>query len=106
MTDRYLSAYYPPDAVMMWSDHNHVYVGVPSTSGGPMWVTKYPLTEGGLSKALAVLRKPEAHICGTRAPEMKASPLREPKLSKDAVKFNEAQRSATRELLRKRGILK
>lgn len=47
----------PPYAVVMWRDDSNIYVALPMTAGGPPYITRYPVTEGGLSAALEVLRK-------------------------------------------------
>lgn len=54
MTTAALSAR-PVYAVTMWCDFTNIYVELP-VSGGPPYITKYALTEGGLSKALATMR--------------------------------------------------
>lgn len=48
----------PPCAVLVWADHRAVWLEVPVTSGGHSRIS-FPLTEGGLSKALNFLRLKE-----------------------------------------------
>jgi len=52
----------PAWAVTMWADDTAIYVELP-VKGGPPYITKFPLTEGGLSKALNLLhtRRVESH---------------------------------------------
>lgn len=48
----------PPWSVVAWVDSTRVYIELPSATGVP-YITAYPLTEGGLSKALSTMR--DAH---------------------------------------------
>lgn len=44
----------PPWAVVAWADERAVYIELPVTNG-PAYIQKFPLTEGGLAKALKVM---------------------------------------------------
>lgn len=46
----------PPHAVVMWCDRGFIYTELPATNGGLPYIQKHSLTEGGLSKALAMMR--------------------------------------------------
>lgn len=52
----------PPYAVTMWTDGRDIFVALPLTAGGPPYITRYPLAEGGLTAALNVLRKRRAEV--------------------------------------------
>jgi hypothetical protein len=47
---------HPSWAIITWIDDNHIYAEIPSSMGNP-YITKFPITEGGLSQALNFLRK-------------------------------------------------
>lgn len=46
--------YRPPWAVIAWADEANVYIELP-VKDGPPYIQRYPLTEGGLAKALKVM---------------------------------------------------
>lgn len=47
----------PPYAVVMWCDHHSIYSEIPASNGGLPYIQSWPLTEGGLSKALAQMKE-------------------------------------------------
>lgn len=55
MTDTFAPSAHPPWAVVAWCDDRAIYIELPCVDGPP-YVTKYDLTEGGLSKALRLMR--------------------------------------------------
>lgn len=46
----------PSWAVVTWLTDTHIYIEIPASAGQP-YITKFSITEGGLSKALNFLRK-------------------------------------------------
>lgn len=101
----------PPYAVTMWSDDNNVYVALPMTAGGIPFITKYPLSEGGLFQALSVLRKRQKEIITPtidRPANYTIPPQPMVKLSKAQERLHSettpAQRESARLLLLKMGI--
>ena len=57
----------PTNALRMWCDHRSIFVELP----GP-YITTYPLTEGGLSRALSLLKEQKYDFGGKQM--LKASP--------------------------------
>lgn len=101
----------PPYAVTMWRDDRHIYVALPMTAGGIPYITRFALSEGGLSAALEVLRKRKHEVLSpTEAQALYAPPTDQPqvKVSKFREKFlsetSPEQREAARLLLVKLGI--
>lgn len=92
----------PEWAVTAWVDDRYVYVELPVITG-PNYVTKFPLTEAGLSKALNLMRKTHRssrpmggyHDLSTeviRAPAKVRSPTKD--------QFTTSQRSAAAALVK------
>ena len=54
----------PPNALLIWTDGRSIYVELPSKPNVPPCIITYRLSEGGLSKALALLGK-HADVAGT-----------------------------------------
>lgn len=101
----------PAYAVQMWRDDRHIYVALPMTNGGAPYITKYALSEGGLSAALEVLRKRKHEVLSpTEAQALYNLPKSQPqvKVSKAQERLyaetTEAQRESARKLLAKLGI--
>ncbi len=102
----------PAWAVTMWSDDHDIFVELPMTGGGVPYIMRYPLTEGGLSRALEVLRirKRETVLPTMDQPANYTLPRHQPqvKLSKTQERLHaettEAQRDNARRLLAKLGI--
>jgi hypothetical protein len=104
----------PAYAVTMWTNDREIFVAMPMTTGGTPFIISFALNEGGLTKALEVLRKrPKEVIVPTAAqPANYTKPAVQPqvKLSKAAEKLHAEttpeQRVAAQELLRKLGMIK
>lgn len=104
----------PPYAVTMWSNDREIFVAMPMTTGGTPFIISFPLNEGGLTKALEVLRKrPKEVIVPTAAaPANYTKPPVQPqvKLGKIAERLHsettQDQRDAAQALLRKLGLVK
>lgn len=101
----------PAYAVRMWRDDNHIYVALPMTVGGIPYITRYPLSEGGLSAALEVLRKRKHEVLSpTEAQALYHPPTAQPmvKLSKAQERLHSEtspeQREAARKLIMKLGL--
>lgn len=92
----------PPWAVTIWADDNAVYVELPTSPGNPPYVTRYPFTEAGLSKALWIMRK--AYTSATAGRTQPANYTTHPFLT-SAPATNDAVRIAAREVMRKLGML-
>ncbi len=104
----------PPYAVTMWTNDREIFVAMPMTTGGIPFIISFPLNEGGLTKALEVLRKrPKEVITPTHAqPANYTKPPVQPqvKLSKASERLHAEttpeQRAAAQDLLRKLGLVK
>jgi hypothetical protein len=56
----------PPNALRMWRDASRIYVELPGSPGNDPYIIAYLFSEGGLSKALALLpHGPEYDHLGT-----------------------------------------
>lgn len=53
----------PPNALLVWADHRSIYVQLRYSSGAP-YILSFPRSEGGLSKALALLCPPPTDTGG------------------------------------------
>lgn len=94
----------PPWARMVWSDSNSIFVEVPASDGGVPFILKFDHSDGGLSKALLLLR--DAH---ERADKTNyTTPKDDPRIKKAgrSFAFTDQQRSAVHDLLLRRGIIK
>lgn len=104
----------PPYAVTMWANDREIFVAMPMTRGGQPFIISFPLNEGGLTKALEVLRKrPKEVVLPTAAqPANYTKPPVQPqvKLSKASERLHAEttpeQRVAAQDLLRKLGMIK
>ena len=102
----------PAWAVQCWADETNVYVAMPMTKGGTPYITRFPLCEGGLSAAMAILRKRQKEVLTpTQAsPANYTMPKVQPqvKMSKAEEKLRsettESQRENARKVLAKLGI--
>lgn len=103
MTARLAPTARPAYAQYTWCDDNYIYVEIPAPKLGAPYVMKFSLTEGGLTKALGLLR--DAH----RKLAPKGGyyrPAKQPiirALEKDA--FTQEQRSSARDILKKMGMI-
>ena len=64
-TDTFAPSGRPRWAVWSWVDHNNVFVEIPIL-GKPPFISKYPKTPDGLSRALADMMKYHTVECGTQ----------------------------------------
>jgi hypothetical protein len=95
----------PAHAVTCWSDDRHIYVAMPTLSGGQPYITKYPLNEGGLSKTLSVLKTRYDEL-PTASKNYTITPNPIVKTVKGyAFKSNEADRTSALAILRKMRIV-
>ena len=88
----------PANALLIWTDGRSIYVELPTRDGVPPCIISYRLSEGGLSKALALLKQ-HADTAGT--PQISVSARR----AKDYV-GSIAQHALAESILRKRGVIK
>lgn len=105
----------PPYAVTMWTNDREIFVAMPMTSGGQPFIMSFPLNEGGLTKALEVLRKrPKEVILPTLdQPANYTKPPNQP-MVKPMGKIREKlhsettpeQRDTAQAVLRKLGLIK
>lgn len=92
----------PPHAVTMWCDNTHIYTELAATSGGQPYIQKHALTEGGLSKALAMMKDLYAkHQPLGGDYRIPFNPLIKP----DPNTFTTDQRGAALTALRKLGLI-
>ena len=104
----------PPYAVTMWTNDREIFVAMPMTRGGIPFIMSFPLNEGGLTKALEVLRKrPKEVVLPTAAaPANYTKPPTQPqvRVSKAQERLyaetSPEQREAAQALLRKLGLVK
>lgn len=100
----------PSHAVIMWSDDNWIYVALPIKDDIP-YICKFAFTEGGLSKALYVLRNarkkvlPSTVTLSEPAPKGHIARISHPKIKRPAPKTTDEQRAQAREVLRKLKLL-
>ncbi len=88
----------PPNAVRMWTDGLVIYTEIPGT---PPYIAKFSLTEGGLSKALDLLRtKAKFNPNGHPAPK-----TREPTRVEKRPEVTDEQRATAVAVLRKLGMV-
>src|SRR5215831_9313075 len=97
----------PPYAVTMWSDDNWIYVELP-VEGDVPYICKFAFTEGGLSKALHVLRtaskaRPPSTV-SAKTPVLPGHIARisHPRLKKPKPTITPEQKASARELLRRK----
>ena len=91
----------PPWARMVWSDATAIYVEVPDAAGGAPYILKYEHSDGGLSKALSLLRN--AHERADRTNY--STPKDDPRIKTKSFDFTQEQRQSARDILRRRGIV-
>ena len=102
----------PKYAVTMWRGELDIFVALPMTSGGPCYIMRFPLNEGGLAAALEVLsrRKHEVLAPTTSAPANYTAPAHQPMVKQSKAQerlYSETtpeQREAARKLLEKLGL--
>ena len=94
----------PSWAVVVWLDDQNVYVELPCKDTAP-YIMKFPLSENGLSQALHLMkdaRKKPAKANGIASwTGGKQATLPAPKVNRISPAFDDGQRLAARNLLRK-----
>lgn len=96
MTDTFATSAAPPWAVTAWLDDTAVYVEIPNRAGPP-YVMSFALTEGGLSKALGLMRQVHRELGAKRYTKTDS-------VTKPFPKFTEGQRQSAQKVLKKLGI--
>ena len=91
----------PAYAVSMWADFRNIYLELPCISGPP-YIQSFPLNEGGLSKALGLMRNARDKSGEAYSPQVR-HPLVNAKRTKGS--FSEGQREAARAALRKLNLI-
>lgn len=94
---------HPPHAVIMWTDDINIYVELPTTMGNP-YITKYPVNEGGLSKALNILRTRYEELPSAQKNYTAPAVVPSLKNGKPPVQ-TEVQRAQALNVLRKLGLV-
>lgn len=94
----------PPWARTVWSDANAIYVEVPDAGGGPPYILKFSHSEGGLGKALALLRSAHERADKTNY----STPKDDPRIKRGvkSFAFTDSQRDDARAVLKKLGMIK
>lgn len=104
----------PPFAVTMWTNDVEIFVALPMSKGGIPYIMSFALNEGGLTQALAILRKrPKEVITPTAAaPANYTKPAAQPqvRISKAQERLHAEttpeQRANAQALLRRLGLVK
>lgn len=90
----------PPHAIPCWCDDTHIFVALPTKdAANPHYVMSFSLTEGGLSKALGLLRQ------HTKAPLPSFGKAKAPTVVRSTVVATVGQRTDARAALRKVGLI-
>ena len=103
----------PPHAITMWLTDHDIIALLPMKSGGTPYMIKFPLNEGGLMKALELLKERKHEVLSP----LEAQALYEPPRHQPQVKLSKVQerlhaettqeqRDAMAALLRKLGLVK
>lgn len=100
--DTYLKDFCPAWAVVCWADDSFVYTLIPTKSGPPL-IQKHSLTEGGMTKAISVLRV-QKKVQGAGRVHKPSSPVVTTKLQKPSP-LSEEGRQKTLSVLRRMGLV-
>lgn len=103
----------PPHAITMWLTDHDIIALLPMKAGGQPYMMRFPLNEGGLMKALELLRERKHEVLSP----LEAQALYEPPRQQPQVRVSKAQerlyaetspeqRAAAQALLRKLGLVK
>lgn len=84
----------PAWAVCAWADDNNIYIELSGVHGP--YISKYPLSEAGLSKALHLMRDCHRKMASPIYQALGVNPNYKPKGD-----FSEMQRERAREVLRR-----
>lgn len=93
----------PPWAVTAWVDDVNVYIELPTVNGAP-FVTKFALTEGGLSKALHYMRAEHNKHQPQGGYYIVPDHTLKPSKGIEKVKASERTRESTRAILKRLGL--
>ncbi len=104
----------PPYAITCWTNDIEIFVAMPMTKGGQPFIISFPLNEGGLTRALEVLRRrPKEVVLPTAAqPANYTKPPVQPQVRTSkaherlVAETTPEQRAAATELLRRLGLVK
>lgn len=97
----YASTGRPAWAVIAWVDDNAVYIELPTDT--VPYISKFPLTEAGLSKALGLMRDARRKQAITHSGGQRILFERHPKLPKPVA--TDEQRQAVRGILKRMKII-
>jgi hypothetical protein len=103
----------PPHAITMWLTDHDIIALLPMKNGGPAYMMKFPLNEGGLMRALELLQQRKHEVLSpTEALDAFDPPKTQPqvRVSKAQERLyaetTPEQRDAAQALLRKLGLVK
>lgn len=105
-------SYVPPHVAMCWVDDRYIYVATPM--GYEQYIQNFPLTEGGLSKALNLLKAryaqlPPGHVftpVRQATPKVRIAKRWSGEPSKKRPELTDERSNAVDEILKKRGMLR
>lgn len=100
--DTFAQSFTPSWAVTCWCDDAHVYVMIPATNAPPL-IQKYPLTEGGLSKAINILRVQRQALGHGRVHKPSSPPV---KRDSDLKPLTDRDRGKVLAAMKKAGIVR
>lgn len=73
--DTFATSFTPAWAVTCWCDDSFVYVALPVKNAAP-YIQKFPLTEGGMTKAINILRVQRQHLSHGRPHKLSSTPIK------------------------------
>ena len=96
--DTFTTEFLPAWAVTCWCDDQFVYVALPVKNAAPL-IQKFPLTEGGMTKAINILRVQRQTLSKGRVHKVSSPPITrygplKPLADKDRAKVLAAMRKA------------
>lgn len=94
------TTFIPLHALTVWADDHDIFVSIPTAAGSQPYISKYPLTEGGLSKAISILKVRRKEL----APKH-VTKFTEQESVRRVSNFTETQRENARRVLRKLRIV-
>lgn len=99
---KFSSEYRPPWAVVAWADEANVFIELP-VKDGPPYIQRFPITEGGLGKALKVMIDAHFRFKKAGAPTRSFTMDDHPKIRRTRAKptYTEEQRERALQLLRR-----
>lgn len=103
----------PPHALTMWLTDHDIVVMLPMKAGGTPYLMKLPLNEGGLMRALELLKERKHEVLTPTEAQVFDVPRTQPQVrpmgklrEKLHSETTQAQRDAAQALLRKLGLVK